>query len=209
MAVFSAYFDASGSKKDPRVLTVAGFVARVRKWDRFNDEWSAILSEENVTSMHMTDFASSKKEFVTWKGQSERRRRFIFRLSECIRRNTNKGFASSLILSDYSDLNSEYMLSEYLGQPFTLCMRGCLGGVARWAKKKKVKTENMLIAIEQGDDDQGELIQIARSDGFKVIQLLKTDAKAFEAGDMVAWKTRIVLQNALYGPANSEEDRSK
>jgi len=206
IAVFSAYFDASGTKKEQRVLTVAGFVGRVPKWDRFNLEWSAILSEENVTAMHMTDFASSRGEFVSWKGQAERRRKFISLLCECIKRHTNKGFASSVILSDYREVNAKFMLSEGVGKPYTLCARACLGALAQWAKKKKVKNEDMLVSVEHGDQDQGELIKMARSDGFKVIPISKADVQAFQAGDLVAWKTRIVVQNATYGPLGSEDD---
>jgi hypothetical protein len=158
--MFSAYFDASGTKR-ARVLTVAGFVSRVSKWDRFNDEWPAILSAEHGAFMHMTDFASSKGEFASWKGQSHRRRKFITDLSNCIKRNTNKGFSSSVILSDYRDVNAEFMLAERVGQPFTLCMRACLGGLKLWASKKGAETEKMLVVIERGDDDQDELVRQA------------------------------------------------
>ena|GEM_PF-1084239 len=209
MAVFSAYFDASGTKKEHPVLTVAGFVARVKKWNRFDAEWSAILAEEKVTSMHMTDFASSQGEFVSWKGQTDRRREFISRLSKCIHKNTNKGFASSVLLPDYREVNVEFMLSEYVGHPYTLCARACLGALAVWAKKKKVRTEEMLVAVEQGDEGQGELIRMAASDPFTVIPLPKHKARAFQAGDVAAWKIRTLLQNAIYGRVESEEDAEK
>jgi hypothetical protein len=205
MAIFSAYFDASGTKRD-RVLTAAGFVSRVSKWDRFNYEWANILAIEQVSSMHMTDFVSSKREFQSWKGQSDRRRHFVSKLSDCIRRNTNKGFASSLLLDDWRVLDSEFMLHESAGQPFTLCMRACLGGLARWAINKEVKLGNILVAIERGDEDQTELIRLARSDGFEVESLEKKDAVAFQAGDIAAWKSRTVIQQAVYGQVKSEED---
>lgn len=204
-AVFSAYFDASGSKKEQRVLTVAGFVGRVLKWDRFNAEWTAILAKENVTAMHMTDFASSKGEFLSWKGQSERRRKLISQLAECIRRNTNKGFASSVILPDYREVNAGFMLSEAVGEPYTLCARTCLGALARWATKKRIRTEQILVAVEQGDEDQGELTTWAAADGFAVVPLLKQKSQAFQAGDMAGWKTRIALQNVPQ--MKSQEDR--
>ena len=207
VAVFSAYFDASGNKR-ARVLTVAGFLSRVSKWERFDNEWADILSSEGVSAMHMTDFASSGGEFKSWRGQSDRRREFISRLSNCIRRNTNKGFASSVILADWREVDAEFMLSE-AGQPFTLCMRACLGGLARWATKRDIKTESMLVAIEQGDDDQAELIRMARSDGFKVVPLDKRDVIAFQAGDMAGWKSRTILQDAVTGPLENEEDAEK
>jgi hypothetical protein len=37
--MLSAYFDTSGNKRSP-VMTMAGFVSRVDKWDHFQREWS-------------------------------------------------------------------------------------------------------------------------------------------------------------------------
>jgi hypothetical protein len=208
MAVFTAYFDASGNKRMP-VLTVAGFVSRVRKWDRFNDEWSAILSREQVPSMHMTDFVSSQKHFSSWRGESDRRRRFISDLTDCIKRNTNKGFATSVFVSDYDEVNADFMMSEHIGQPFTLCARTCLGVLKAWAAEKNTKPEELLVLIEQGDDDQGEFQRFARTDGFKVVPLNKEDAQAFQAGDIAGWKSRAVLHNAAFAPVGSREDAEK
>lgn len=133
--------------------------------------------------MHMTDFASSKKEFSTWRGQSERRKRFVSDLVECIRVNTNKGFAHSLLLSEYDRVNSEFQLAELAGAPFVIATALCLGSLKMWAAKKQVKPKDMLVLIEQGDDDQAQLIQKARSmDGLKVVALNKENAQAFQAG---------------------------
>ena len=209
MAIFSAYFDASGTKR-ARILTVAGFVSRVNKWDRFNDEWSALLLAQHVPFMHMTDFVSNQGAFVSWKGQStaqsDRRRKFVADLSNCIKRNTNKGFSSSVILSDYREVNAEFNLAECVGQPFTLCMRACLGGLKLWANKKDIRTEDVLVAIEHGDDDQGELKRQGHRDGFTIVSAAKQNVIAFQAGDVAAWKSRTVLQNAVYAPVKSEED---
>ncbi len=208
VTVFTAYFDASGNKRKT-VLTVVGFVSRVKKWDRFNDEWSTILKSEGVSSMHMTDFASSQGEFASWKGQSERRREFITELARCIRRNTNKGFGSSVVLEDYKAVDAKFELRERVGSPYTLCMRAALGGLKKWAQKKNENTENMLIFVEQGDDDQSELIHDARHDGLKVIPLFKEDAVAFQAGDVAAWKFRTAIHNAAYEPLETIEEAHK
>jgi len=205
MALFSAYFDASGNKRKT-VLTVAGFVSRVEKWDRFNEQWKAILKSEGVSSMHMTDFASSLGEFTSWKGQSERRKTFVAALANCIRRNTNKGFGNSVILKDYKSIDRDFTLHERVGQPYTLCARTCFGGLRRWAKKKKINPERILVFVEHGDEDQGELVNHAREDGFKIAALSKEDAVAFEAGDMAAWKFRTAIHNAAYGPMAGIED---
>jgi len=71
--------------------------------------------------------------------------------------------------------------------------------------KKRVRPENILVAMERGDEGQGELIRWAADDSFKVILLSKEKAQAFQAGDMVGWKTRVALQNVPR--MRSEEDR--
>jgi hypothetical protein len=94
VAIFTAYFDASGTKKMP-VLTVAGFVSHVKRWDQFESKWSAILKRYGVSTLHMTEFASSKGEFKNWRGQSDRRRTFITELAECIKQEAKRGFATA------------------------------------------------------------------------------------------------------------------
>lgn len=168
--MFRAYFDASGNKRTS-VLTIVDFISRANKWDRFNVEWMSILSRYEVSAMHMTDFASSKREFSSWKGQTDRRREFIEALSGCIRKHTNKGFGSSLLIPAYEDVNKKFLLSERAGSPFSMCMRACLGGVAKWAQGKNLKTEQLLIAIEDGDEDQSKLIRSVKRDGFNVISM--------------------------------------
>jgi hypothetical protein len=208
MAVFSSYFDASGNKR-MKAMTFAGFVSRVSKWDRFNKQWAKILSEEGVTAFHMTDFASSKGEYMSWKGDTERRRRFIAKLVDCIKRNTNKGFSSGVYLDDYNEVNRDFQLAEKMGQPYTLCGFACLGALAKWALKKKVKADRLLIFIEQGDEGQNELIRVARRDGFKVVPLFKEDAAAFQAGDLTGWKNRTVLQESLKMQLGTKEEADR
>lgn len=208
IAAFSAYFDASGNKNDHKVLTVAGFVSTVRKWDRFDERWASILKGAEVSAMHMTDFASSAGEFRNWRGQSERRRKFVAALAQCTKRNSNKGFASTLVIPDYNDVNRKYMLSERVGQPYTLCAHACLGGLARWAAGKRLDFREVLIAMESGDQDQGELLRKAREEEFKVVPLSKADAQAFQAGDMAAWKVRTAVHNSLFGSTTGPGDNA-
>jgi hypothetical protein len=208
VATFSAYFDASGNKR-MSVLTVAGFVSRTSKWGRFDEEWAAILSRENVSAMHMTDFVSSQREFASWRGQTDRRRRFVSDLCQCIKRNTNKGFAKSVILSEYNEVNTEFMLGEVVGQPFTICAYACLGALEKWAVRRGIKKGSMLIAAEQGDEDEGELVRVARSDGFEVALMRKADAAAFQAADLVAWKSRTAIHEGTSMPPESEEDAER
>jgi hypothetical protein len=204
MANFSAYFDASGTKR-LKAMAFAGFVSRIKKWERFNVEWARILARYGVSTLHMTDFASSSREYAPWKGDTERRRKFISDLVSCIKSNTNKGFSSGIYVEDYNDINSDFFLAESIGQPYTLCGYACLGALGVWSINKCVRKGDLLIFIEEGDEDQGEFMKLGRSQGFSIEPLTKSDASAFQAGDLVGWKCRTVLQEALKSPLTTEE----
>src|ERR1035441_1359120 len=110
-AVFDAYFDASGDR-NKSVLTMAGFVSRKKKWERFEDTWKALLPP-TVNMFHMTDFVNSRKGWESWKGpeHSQRRAVLIDNLAECIKSATNKGFAQSVRISHYEECDKEYKLA--------------------------------------------------------------------------------------------------
>jgi len=65
VAVFTAYFDASGSDSS-RVMTVAGFVSSAQKWGRFEKDWKSFLPP-TVSMFHMTDFVTAKEGWESWK----------------------------------------------------------------------------------------------------------------------------------------------
>jgi hypothetical protein len=96
--LYAAYFDASGEAEGYAVLTIAGAVAPVKKWIRFETQWTDILHAEGVTEFHATDFASSQGEYVGWKGDKERRSNFLSRLIAVVKTNTNKLFSVSVEL---------------------------------------------------------------------------------------------------------------
>jgi hypothetical protein len=203
--MFTAYFDASGTKRT-KVLTVAGFVSSVPKWNRFEKQWAEILAAYGITFFHMTEFASSTGEFKSWKGETAKRKEFIELLVDCIRRHTKKGFASSIVLADYNEINAKFLLSERAGQPFTMCGIACLWSVRDWAEKHKLDAKQLLYMIEDGDEDQGELMARVKKDGYKIIPLAKSDANAFQAGDLVGWKARTAIHNAFSKGSISQQE---
>lgn len=196
MALFTTYLDASGTAKTP-VLTVAGFVAHVKRWERFDRKWRDILERQNITSFHMTEFVSNQGEFREWRGQSERRRAFIADLVECIKQETKRGFTASVIMSDYEEVNQEYELREYAGTPYALCAVRCLAGLNRWLAKRNLTPSETLVVVERGDQDLGSFLDKAEQYGYKAISLPKQDAQPFQAADLVGWKCRTMVTNAL------------
>jgi hypothetical protein len=201
MALFTAYFDASRSE-DSRVTTVAGFVSRLTKWERFEDQWKSILSKANpnVSMFHMTDFVSSRNGWEAWKGKANTERRHVFfeQLLTCIAANTNKGFAASVPKENFNFKNSTHRLAETLGEEYAVCAFFCLGKLQYWAEKKQIDYRNILCMFEDGDLGQGDMISKARGYGFNAIPQRKVDIRCFDACDLAAWKARAIIDDAIY-----------
>lgn len=210
MAVFRAYFDATATP-DRSVESVAGFVSRVRKWERFEKQWCDLLPE-TVDMFHMTDFVSSREGWESWKGSdhSKRRAEFIEKLADCIKTATNKGFSHTMRSAEYAACDREYALSEYYGYPYVILGLACLGSLANWAEKKGIAKQNIDCCFEDGDLGKGRLIDLAHLDGFNVRLKSKSNIRAFDACDLAAWKSRTVVHDTwerelqMKDPASAE-----
>ena len=115
MATFTAYFDASGDQRQ-RTMSVAGFVSRANKWERYEAEWKKLLPR-SVTMFHMTDFVSGRNGWESWAGphNSHRRIAIIESLVGCIKKSTNKGFSITLRTGEWKECNQIYKLKEHYG----------------------------------------------------------------------------------------------
>jgi hypothetical protein len=198
MVMFTAYFDASGDKRS-RVLTVAGFVARVKKWERFEDRWASILTPYGLDNFHMTDFVTGVGKYAQFKGAEHKWKRveFFSSLVDCIKQSTQKGFAVSVQMGDYVVIDKEYKLSESVGKPYVLCGTVALQRLKDWAEKKKIDYRSVLCVFEDGDEHRGELIENARHDGFNAVLQSKKLIRAFDACDLAAWKAKSAIDDTL------------
>jgi hypothetical protein len=200
MAIFSAYFDASGHPDQSDVLTVAGYAAAVENWIKFENEWKKILGGEGVTAFHTTDFVSGQGEFVGWGGKDpekvERRKRFVQQLMDCTDKLCAKFFRTSVYLRDYNRVNAESKLEEAVGKPYALCGSSAAYFLRLWANDLGV-LDTLLYYFENGDKDKGDLMRVhKKAFGREPKFLEKSEAKAFEAADFNAWKMRTALQES-------------
>jgi len=193
---YTAYFDASG-KQTPKykVLSIAGALAPVKKWIRFENQWSEVLKSERVSEFHATDFHASEGEYKDWKGDKERRSKFLSGLKTIIENNTNKLFSVSVELDAWEKVNKEYYLEEILQSPYALAGVFVVDQALGWAKRKG--TKNLQIVFEDGDEGWGGLLKLCLQRNFVPVRLLKQTAIPCQVGDFLAWKTRITGTNAL------------
>jgi hypothetical protein len=63
-----AYLDDSGKLDDPNteVIVVAGCIAKVEDWEKFDPEWLRVLKDFGVREFHLKDLAHRKGDFKGW-----------------------------------------------------------------------------------------------------------------------------------------------
>src|SRR4051812_11384869 len=66
MAVFKAYYDASGKEKTPGRVVVAGVLATVEKWAGFERSWDKVLTEYGISFHHHKDYVASNGDYAKW-----------------------------------------------------------------------------------------------------------------------------------------------
>ena len=166
MAVFFAYFDASGDADDPacRVLSVAGWIAPETKWRRLEHAWKRVCDREGVSGLHMKDFAHSRREFEGWKCDEPRRQRFLGDLAKIIHHHTNREFSHTMFLDGYRAVNEQYELREHVGSPYAIGVWLSILAVQDWMKKTH-PSDDVLFAFEKGDGDEGLITRQLKSDG--------------------------------------------
>jgi hypothetical protein len=71
-----AYFDEAGTHASTRLTVMAGWVADVDRWRRFESEWARLLARNGISYVHGTDLMSGKGPFKGW---SRDRRATLFR----------------------------------------------------------------------------------------------------------------------------------
>ncbi len=65
----------------------------------------------------------------------------------------------------------------------------------KWQTKNGIS--NVVFAFEKGDEHQGDLERLCKSDGINPLFLPKGEALAFGAADLFAWRTRDLFEKAL------------
>jgi hypothetical protein len=202
MAMFTAYFDGSGSPDEGKALVVAGYLATVDQWLEFNREWTECLTKEGVAAFHMRNFAHSRREFATWKDDGPRRKRFLEQLIRIVKMRVRKSIANAVLLDAYNRVNAEFMFSEHIGPPYALCGMACMKDVCKWATKAKRQYEWPRCVFEDGDKHKKEFKQlIARFKDWPdpIFEAKGKDFRPFEAADLVAWENRKLYTEAESG----------
>jgi hypothetical protein len=203
MAMFTAYFDASGqpgTAGPKRALYVAGFVSSVQNWKKFEAGWPLLLARHRLPMpFHMADFMARANPHYTgqykdWQGDELGFRTDVATL---IKRHTNKPFAAGVTMEHLARMFAEYdVRSDEPREPFPWCGLHVCRAALIWEGtrrlKRRLRTE-MDLVFEDGDQDKGKL-KTALWDWYKrEITFRSNNDKSFApfaACDFLAWEFR-------------------
>jgi hypothetical protein len=143
--MFKMYVDESGTHAGSPIVTVAGYVARPRVWEKFTRRWNA--RKGTVKVYHAVDCANSRGEFGGW--DSARRNAFVARLLPTIAECGLRGMAVGIDIRAYeAAMDPHPDLRKIMGNPYTSCFQWALQGVVDIIQEKR-NTERLDIIHEQ------------------------------------------------------------
>ncbi len=163
MAIFTAYFDESGTPHDSRFVVVAGYLAAVGAWRRFNARWGAVLAAYKVPYFHMREYAHSIGAYDGWKGKEAKRARFLKTLIKQIERGPRYGFRAIVDVLGWKIANQKYGLDtpEIDGGVacYPLAGKLCVELVKLWCRKHQFPFNGVEFVFHNGNPDKGKLIR--------------------------------------------------
>lgn len=185
MAMYSAYFDESGHRKNGGWFVVAGFLGDVAQLVHLEREWSSILTPYGISRFHAADFNKGSTGFghLTENDRDE----IHGKLVGAILRRIEIPIAWGVDLSKYNAANSKYLIEESLGSPYGLAARSCIGACENWISHNSI-TDPVEIIFENGATDSGQVEWICIRDSIPVPLFKdKRDFSPLEAADLLAY----------------------
>ena len=108
MAVLKAYIDDSGDQwPGHTALSMAGYIATIEEWDRFEQAWIRVLTEFEAPYLHMKEFKERYGAFKTWPPSKEKDADFLAKLTVVIGNAGLRAFGSVVVLDDIKRLRHE------------------------------------------------------------------------------------------------------
>jgi hypothetical protein len=133
LAMFTAYFDDSGTDGNSDIAIAACYVSTKRGWDEFVTAWDAARSDEGFEDFHMSDFMAppgqEKKPWCDWNNQ--KKDRVYGRLGKIINRNKRIGVAVAIPKAHWDEA-PDWIRGHYGYQHYTVAVRMCMTALVKW-----------------------------------------------------------------------------
>jgi Protein of unknown function (DUF3800) len=206
MALFTAYFDASGNGLDQPFMVVSGYIANYIQWKFFEDSWTRVHDDHRVKKpFHMAEFmsalnnpnyqkqANARSDYLNIAKDIDKAKAFIFNLS-CVEACMVNCVISCIVpMAVYNGVSSHLDLRTVI-PPYALAARMCIERVRQWEKHFSV-THPVECIFEEGDFEQGKFTDLMVDEGNDMpIYKGKNDYAGLQGSDHYAWEVHSYLK---------------
>lgn len=212
MAMFTAYFDASGAGQGQPFIIVSGYIANFQQWGMFERVWADAHSEAGVDlPFHMAEFmaacsnpqyASQKNarpDYVRLATNPEAAELFLHRLAVTEVSTMHCGISCIVPMDLYNNVSSLLDLRKVV-PPYALAARMCIHRLHNWEQMFGIG-EPIEYIFEAGDFEQGKFTELMVDEGEALpIYKNKKDFAGLQAADHYAWEQFNVLKKRQQNP---------
>jgi len=158
MSEYTVYLDASGDNDDA-MIAIGGFIATVRQWEAFEDEWKKILDDAEVTHFHRKNFIAKRPPFDghKWLDEENICKPFMTALTQAIVRNVKFQILNVLRVTEWRIANQQYCLQESKWSPYALSSMTAMDAAYVWAEQNGIPSHHLEFFFESGDNGQEDL----------------------------------------------------
>lgn len=207
-AMFTAYFDDSGTHKQSDIAIAACYISTKNSWQSFVEEWDVIRREEGFDAFHMAEFVAKRDQghepWCNW--SNEKKERVFSRIARTINKHKRVGISVG-IPKKHWDGTPDWIRGHFGQQHYTFAVRMCMNAIARWRRdtriiapirytfdwemnhsEKRIEITKILDLLTQPNNQPtGDLIGLEpRGYGFEH----KEEFKPLQAADILAWQMR-------------------
>jgi Protein of unknown function (DUF3800) len=185
MAFYSGYFDESGGENTP-IFVLAGFVMDVEDPAPFERQWTDAISP--LSWLHTSEFMAGRNEFYQWNHLGlNGKGRVLQSTAKVIAQHATQTFSIALGMEAYRSFDREYVFSEAIAHPYSLCARFASVQVGQWSRAHGMANRIRMVFDARSTEDKIETISVFDRDGLPNPVFEDTQNAAMQAADLLAW----------------------
>ncbi len=206
MALFSAYFDASGNAIEQPFVVVSGYIANFQQWKLLEDCWKNTHAKYGVSlPFHAADLAAAisnpnykgqhnaRQDYVALANDPDRANEFFFEISVLQVTFVHCAITVIVPMDIYREVDSLLELRQKV-PPYALAARTCIEMVREWEERFDVP-EPVECIFEEGDFEQGKFTTLMVDEGMALpIYKKKADFAGLQGADHYAWERNFSLK---------------
>ena len=206
MAMFTAYFDASGNGVDQPHVVVSGYIASYLQWKLIDGAWRNYHKARGVElPFHAADLmaaisnpnyknqTNARQDYVHLAENRRDAEDFVVDLSALELTMVNCAITAIVPMGIYKGVSSLLELREVV-PPYALAARMCIDLVRQWEHTFGV-SERVECIFEEGDFEQGKFTKLMIDEGMPVpIYKKKIEFVGLQAADLYAWERAVFVK---------------